>query len=843
MLKTWQSRTDLLAGHLPRPLGWEIGGSFSHTSYFERSSQEVLVSSQHGRRIPNLFALTLAIVFAALMVKAMDASESQTPDKGSSSEAKASSTDAERAQLLSRIFDAWRARQERVKSFHFSWDNRITLPSGYVFPSAFVDTPVVGGLDDGGAKMGAEAVEFTIPRSELWVEGKDRIRDDYFEVACKGTKDWPQTARIRKIVDAKKISRLETPVAAGKSPHLAVWRQANVNNQSAFERWDTNRRVDPQTFDWEPLCLAFRALDPVLGWAPENCRIVNENAMVDGVRCVQIQMDTLDHSELCSVDPNRDDIVVRWERRRGRSKPLSVDITYQHSKDQGWIPSSWKRQFPGQQPDSTGTVESKVTHFTINEKFAEDTFAHSSPAGSQVCDVSADGLMPVGKTAVAAPSMDAIVAAWTKRQEKAKSVKFTWHEEQVGSKGEKTEGTHTALIDGGRFAYVADNDPYPPDVASLLIKSELGNAGNKESRRQPAPGTDVSPARRAFDGTTTRTYRSINHPELTGIGSTRRGFHIDEAQGPALEPVLLMFRPFDANLGRFKAADYVVSPMSGKIGDVSCVIIESSEAVGGIRTFYWLDPARDYIVLRKQQTQNGRDHERMDISYRNDPAAGWIPDGCHESSISEVGRSCRSANSRITAFSVNQPIPAAEFLVDFPKGTKVRAAQAQATPGPARLAGGQGGPSTPRRASRGPRQEPPTKPLFDPFTDAIADIEGAVKAAAGSQKKVLIVFGNNALPASLSLYPILKEDAEVSPIVNKGFVLVLVDLHSVSGEKAVAKYVDANRRIVDPHVGILDSNGDMLQFQPIGWFYGEETRSYDPHRIKRLISYYLQPSK
>src|SRR5580693_453523 len=49
-----------------------------------------------------------------------------------------------------------------------------------------------------------------------------------------------------------------------------VWRQANVNNQSAFERWDTNRRVDPQTFDWEPLCLAFRALDPVLGWAPEN---------------------------------------------------------------------------------------------------------------------------------------------------------------------------------------------------------------------------------------------------------------------------------------------------------------------------------------------------------------------------------------------------------------------------------------------------------------------------------------------------------------------------------------------------------------------------------------------
>jgi hypothetical protein len=793
-----------------------------------------------------LFALILAIFLPALTVEAIDATEVQKPDKRSTAGAIASSTDAERAQLLSRILDAWRARQERVKSFHFSWDNRITLPNGYVFPSAFVDAPVVGGLDDQGAKMGAEAVEFTSPRSELWVEGNDRIRDDYFEIACKGPKDWPHTARIRKIVDATKISRLETPLATGKSPQLAVWRQVSVKNQSAFEMWDTSRRVDPQTYDWEPLCVAFRALDPALGWAPENCRIVGENVLVDGVRCVQIQMDTLDHSEMCSVDSNRDDIVVRWERRRGRSTPLSVAITYQHAKDQGWIPSSWKRQFPGQHPDSKGTVESTVTHYTINEKLADDTFAHSPLAGSLVCDVSVDGLMPAGKTAGAAPSMNAIVAAWTKRQEKAKSLKFTWQEEQVGSSGEKTEATHTALIDGGRFAYVADNNPYPPDVASLLIKSEQGNA-DKKSRRQQTPGSGVSPARQAFDGTATRTYRSLNHPELTGIGSVNPGFHIGEAQGPALEPVLLMFRPFDANLAHFKAADYGISPMGGKIGDVSCVIIETSEAVSGpIRTFYWLDPARDYIVLRKQQTHNGRDHERMDISYRNDPTAGWIPDGFHESSISEVGRSCRSFSSRITAFAVNQPIPSAEFLVEFPKGTKVRTGRGQTASAPRISLSAQPGSSAPRRAPRSSArriQEAPTKPLFDPFADAVADIDAALRAAKSSQKRVLILFGDNASPASLRLYPILKEDAEVGPVVDKGFVLVLVDLYSVSGEKALAKHYDAYRRITEPHVGILDSKGELLQFQPTRWFNGEEAATYDPHRIKRLISYYLEPQK
>jgi hypothetical protein len=44
-------------------------------------------------------------------------------------------------------------------------------------------------------------------------------------------------------------------------------------------------------------------------------------------------------------------------------------------------------------------------------------------------------------------------------------------------------------------------------------------------------------------------------------------------------------------------------------------------------------------------------------------------------------------------------------------------------------------------------------------------------------------------------------------------------------------------------VGILDSKGELLQFQPTRWFNGEEAATYDPHRIKRLISYYLEPQK
>jgi hypothetical protein len=844
--KNWHKPRGPLAGRLPRPLGW---GRSIFSQYFEGSSQEVLVSSQHRRTSPSLFALTLAIVLPALLVEAIDAAEIQKPDKRSTGTTKAGSTDAERAHQLSRIFAAWRARQDRVKSFHCSWDSRVALPKGYAFP-IYMDPPVVGGLHDERAEIGAESVEFTIPSSQLWVEGNDRIRDEYVELSFKGPRDWPQTARIRKLVDGMRVSRLEIPAAAGKSPQLVAWDQLSLKNQAAFQLAGL-RRLDPQTFDFEPLCFAFRALAPALGWSPENCRIVGENVLVDGVRCVQIQMDTMDHSEMCSVDTNRDDVVVRWEIRRARSTPVSVAIEYRRDKDHGWIPSRWKRQLPGRNPNTNGSIESTITQCTINEKIPGDTFALSSPLDTRVCDVSAEGLISpdAGQSAVSAkeskltaPSMDAIVAAWIKRREKAKSLKFTWHEEHVSPDGEKTEDTHTVLIDGNRFAYIADNNPYPPNIASVIIEREEDKSPN--AQRRPAP-SGFPPARIAFDGTMTRDYRALNHPTITGIGRTRPGFHIAEAQSQAIEPVLVMFRPFDANLGRVNADEYRVSPLRGKIGDIACVIIEKTEeTMSPTRTVYWLDPARDYIVLRKQRFLGDRSHERMDISYRKDAAFGWIPEGSRESSISEVGYQCSSLSASITAFAINQPIPASEFLVDFPKGTKVHTPQGQ-TAGLRLALNVRAGSAQPRRAPvTSARRKPdgPSKPLFDPFADAVADVEAALKVAKGSQRKVLILFGNNARSESLRLFPILKEDAEVGPIVDKGFVLVLVDLYSVSGEKAIAKYFDAYRQIFEPHVGILDSNGENLQFQPTRWFIGEGVATYDPHRIKRLISFYLQPS-
>jgi len=813
------------------------------------------VLRQYRRSRPTLSALILALCVPSMAARVTTAEENQKPDKHPTAGTKAGSFDAERAQTLSRILGNWKARQDRVKSFHFSWDTRITLPKGYLFPT-YWNNPVVGGLKDGGMAIAEKGVELTIPRSEFWVDGKDRVRDEFFTVICKGLSDWPRAARIRMIVDGTTISRLTMPTAPGESPVIAIWGQTSVKGLSAFPLRERGSRPDPRTYDWKPLCLAFRPLDQALGWpSVENCRIVAENDLVDGVRCVEVQMDAVDHSQKVWVDPSRDDIAVRWERRQGFASPTAVAIEYQRDKEHGWVPSRWKRQLPGQpdqKVDIKGSLEATVTHYSINEKFPSDTFARSFPSGTRVCDVSAE-LIPADKNRKPGEgkhsTMEAIVAAWTRRQEKAKSVQFSWREEQEPSTlaseaaPQPKEGAHTILIDGERFAYIADDRPYPPEVASTIIERELSTADQKKRPGRGGAQSTFPPARITFDGTTTRTYRALNHPTLTGIGSTRSGFSIPQARDAGTEPVLLAFRPFDPHLGRINPADYSVSENRGKIGEALCLIIEINEqGPERAQTSYWLDPTRDYIVLRKHRMADGRDVERTDISYRNDPVSGWVPNGCQVSSLT-VGSAERMHTYAITNLAVNRPIPSAEFLVDFPKGTKVHEVPAQSGGG-----GGIGGfrltAGAPVRRARRRTAIPDSgtsfKPIFDRFADAVADVEAAVKTANETHQKVLLLFGDNSLSNSLSLYPILKDDAELGPFVDKSFILVPVDLYSESGVVVAQRYFQIPHRITQPHIGVLDSKREALQFQNTNWFEGDDG-NYDPHRIKQLLSYFLKP--
>jgi hypothetical protein len=67
--------------------------------------------------------------------------------------------------VLARVFAAWKARQERIKTFHFVWDTRIELPKGAF---RFSRGAGLAGMRTGQEFDGGTRLEFTFPRSEWW---------------------------------------------------------------------------------------------------------------------------------------------------------------------------------------------------------------------------------------------------------------------------------------------------------------------------------------------------------------------------------------------------------------------------------------------------------------------------------------------------------------------------------------------------------------------------------------------------------------------------------------------------------------------------------------------------
>ena len=502
----------------------------------------------------------------------------------------------ERSQTLASILASWKARQKRVICFHFSWDSRVVLPKGYLYGNG-----LVGGL----RAAGMEVDDAPSSRSSIRVSG------------WKARSGFATTSRncaisIRRIGDkrpafakssmAKTVSRLATPLEPSRSPQLAIWGQASASNPSPFAYYESYAWRDPRTLDWGPICLTFRSLNPILGWAAtDHCRIVGEEVL-DKVRCIKVQMDELDRSEMCWVDPTRDNIVVRWEKRQGFFAPTSIIIDYRQDKQHGWVPIHWKRDLPAFNSPLRGKIESTVTRYAINEKLPADTFACSYPPGTMVCNVAMSGsplappesakpqataskangvhALPAADTKpVAPPSMEAIAAIWTKRQSSTKSFKFSWKGEQIRARSHTMEPVHSVLVDGNKFAYVEDNDPYRPEVAQSIIDREGGATARRRVESSQPRGSVATgpPARVTFDGTSTRTYRALNDPMITGVGSLRPGFHVSQVQRLAPQCMLLAFRPLDSFLGSIDAAGFRVLPERGKLGDVSCVIIESIE--------------------------------------------------------------------------------------------------------------------------------------------------------------------------------------------------------------------------------------------------------------------------
>jgi hypothetical protein len=311
-------------------------------------------------------------------------------------------------------------------------------------------------------------------------------------------------------------------------------------------------------------------------------------------------------------------------------------------------------------------VEVTVTQCTINEPSHENPFARTYPPGTRVYDATVDrptsgdgGQFGTQPPQEARQTLGVIAAAWKKRRAGIKSFKII-------RKSELAEGgtsIHTLCVDGKRFAWA-----YSRHEEARIPTRTNAKASDLPHGRRIRRATE---ARLAFDGaTSTHLLNRFDDEDAKPFVTIESGFRKSDVQHQGDRCLFDALCPLDPQYGRFDLSKFHVAKRGGTIDGVPCVILET-DVDRGRQEDYWLDPARDYLLLREHRTLNGTDISRIDIRYRFEPTFGWIPTGFKDAFAGEGGAMMFSSIDTITDFSINGQIPDSEFKIEIPKGAQV----------------------------------------------------------------------------------------------------------------------------------------------------------------------------
>ncbi len=269
-------------------------------------------------------------------------------------------------------------------------------------------------------------------------------------------------------------------------------------------------------------------------------------------------------------------------------------------------------------------------------------------------------------------TLDAVMRAWSQRQEYIQTARFVWNQDltvrKENSVDEPRDQSKRSKDSGG---------PKVGDLVSVKQKITLTLDGERVAFAVETEGGKVLNMpplyRSTYDGTSSQMYAVVepDDPRLgTGTGVIRGEPHAFDVDSIQFRPLFLALRAAHPVLAAINPAEYRVSAEPGRIGDASCVIVEHSGDQQPHKS-YWVDPDRDYIVLREHETYRGVDRIRKDISYEHDPVHGWLPSGWKFVNLDEQGELRESATATVAEFAINTAIPLSEFQIDYPKGTHV----------------------------------------------------------------------------------------------------------------------------------------------------------------------------
>jgi hypothetical protein len=287
------------------------------------------------------------------------------------------------------------------------------------------------------------------------------------------------------------------------------------------------------------------------------------------------------------------------------------------------------------------------------------------------------GLGPVAAQQEKGVTVAEIRKAWQARQDKVRSARFAWTERQTFSKGFRS----FALSQLGPFQAKLNNPEgktIPPQDTTFEVPVTLRFDGNKvrykyedkrwslkENTYIPDPydlasdgagvdkdlhATGSSRSSNPSGGVTPNAMRlSADEPRLRALLCAVRG------TSPALRPIVL-----DA---------YTPTHQKVVIRGRPCIEMEVRWPQGNTRI--WLDRARDYVLVRQEVVLQREVVQKLDVDYRADDVAGWIPASWEAVTRIGGGKYQHAIQASLGSYQLNASIDKKEFDLRFPPGAFV----------------------------------------------------------------------------------------------------------------------------------------------------------------------------
>lgn len=280
------------------------------------------------------------------------------------------------------------------------------------------------------------------------------------------------------------------------------------------------------------------------------------------------------------------------------------------------------------------------------------------------------------------PTIDEIKAVRWIAENKIRSMDLEWREQTIYAQDLYLDGSGgTPPTPVGPPSQAALVRPGGPILGNMVRKVTFAGTKVRYEMKGQSPLIGIDGAvsmtqhdeTRAFDGERYRTFLP-NAIDEYPAGASLQGSAYAVLNDDVLTPVKLALwltcerrRPFDLD-------NFVVTGQETleEIGNLVVAVAPQSRGEIFQRTL-WLDPARDYSVVRYTRRHNEALVGQVDISYPAQPIDGmWTPSGWDFRTYSTSGKLKTTTSAKVLNREINKAVLDEVFRIQFPNGTLVK---------------------------------------------------------------------------------------------------------------------------------------------------------------------------